>query len=106
MVKKCKDCDCKERLEFYKSFEEGTPYIEEIVNGRLQRTFSKDVPDHYLKWHQDEEDRVVIPVNENDWSFQFDHDLPIPLNERIYIAQGVYHRIIKGTTDLIVEILK
>jgi hypothetical protein len=68
------------------------------------RTFSNNIPDIELKWHWDEEDRQVTPLNKNNWYFQFDNQLPILINQTIIIPKGMYHRIIKGTTDLIVEI--
>lgn len=70
------------------------------------RTFSKDVDSHELKWHRDEEDRTVIPLNQNDWMFQRDDSLPEPINKEIKISRGEWHRVIKGTTDLKVRILK
>jgi hypothetical protein len=106
MVKRCKNCDCEKRDEFYKSFEDGKPYIDQEVNGRLIRRFSKEIEPHLLKWHMDEEDRMVYSLNENDWKFQFDNELPIPMDGAIKIRKGIFHRIIKGTTDLIIQIDK
>lgn len=68
------------------------------------RTFSNNISESELKWHWDDEDRSVKPINTNDWYFQFDNQLPIPFEKTIFIPKGEYHRIIKGTTDLIVEI--
>lgn len=70
------------------------------------RTFSRGVDSHELKWHRDEEDRVVTPLNENDWMFQRDNQLPEPIRGEIRIARGEWHRVIKGTTDLVVKIQK
>ena len=106
MVKRCKNCDCEEREAFYKTFEDGKPYIDQIVNDRLIRRFSKDTEPHLLKWHMDEEDRIVYSLNENDWKFQFDNEIPIPFDGVIKIKKGIFHRIIKGTTDLILQIDK
>ena len=108
MVKdcKCKNCECKERESFFRTFEEGLPFIDKVKEGYVIRTFSKDTEPHLLKWHTDEEDRVVYPLNENDWQFQFDNDLPFNIVDKIEIPKGVFHRIIKGTTDLILKIEK
>lgn len=106
MVKHCKDCDCEEREAFYRTFEDGKPFIDQIVNDRLIRRFSKDTAPHLLKWHMDEEDRIVYSLNDNDWKFQFDNELPIPMIGMIRIKKGIFHRIIKGTTDLILQIDK
>lgn len=70
------------------------------------RTFSKDVDSDELKWHRDREDRVVTPVGDNDWMFQRDNQLPRPIDGEIRIPAGEWHRVIKGTTDLVVRVQK
>lgn len=70
------------------------------------RTFRPDVDPEELKWHRDEEDRVVVPLEDNDWMFQRDNSLPEPIDKEIRIARGEWHRVIKGTTDLKVRIEK
>ena len=81
--------------------------FKEHKNGKFYvRTFSKDLPENTLKWHFDDEDRLVKPLNENDWKIQFDNQLPTSFNKEIFIPKGVYHRIIKGDTDLKIKILK
>lgn len=70
------------------------------------RKFSSDADPHELKWHRDEEDRVVTPLNDNDWMFQRDNSLPEPIDKEITIARGEWHRVIKGTTDLILKVRK
>ncbi len=84
------------------------PY-QEIQQGEFTiRTFKKDVQDNELIWHRDKEDRVVRVVKGNGWQFQRADCLPILLNEGdiIQIKKEEWHRIIKGRTDLIVEIRK
>lgn len=83
------------------------PYQETQVESNIfVRTFSKDSQEEELKWHWDEEDRIVEPVEPTDWLFQFDNDLPQPLVGQIYIPKGVMHRIIKGSKDLKVKVTK
>lgn len=83
------------------------PYIEEVINESVViRTFSVSIDESELEWHWDEETRTVIALNENDWFFQFDNQLPIPFNEEINISAGIIHRIIKGTGDLKLKIIK
>jgi hypothetical protein len=83
------------------------PYTEEhFSESVVVRTFSVNIEESQLQWHWDEEDRLVEPLNENDWKFQFDNELPIEINRQIYIPRGVMHRVIKGTTDLVVKITK
>ena len=83
------------------------PFIETRLDERtVTRKFVANTPSHELKWHWDEENRTVEPMNENDWLFQFDNCLPIPIREKINIPKGVIHRVIGGTTDLIVKITR
>jgi hypothetical protein len=83
------------------------PYTEEkLEESVVIRTFLADIDEMELKWHWDEEDRIVEPLNENDWQFQFDNQLPTRINKPIHIPAGVIHRVIRGTTDLIVKITK
>lgn len=71
-----------------------------ISNNQSIRIFSPDLEDEELKWHFDEEDRIVISSNETDWKFQFDNELPISIKEEIKIPKGVWHRLIKGSGNL------
>lgn len=68
------------------------------------RIFSKEVQQDQLVWHRDREDRTIEVVGDTDWQFQFDNKLPQPLKSGIFIPKGVYHRIIKGSTDLKIKI--
>ena len=81
------------------------PYEQIDQNdGTFVRKFNPNVHTEELQWHFDEKDRLVTPLNENDWLIQFDNQLPTPFNKEILIPKNVYHRIIKGTTDLNVHI--
>jgi hypothetical protein len=84
------------------------PFKEELINGFHVRVFSSIVEEGELKWHFDDEDRIVISEYETDWMFQMDNQIPfrIPQNEPIYIPEGEYHRIIKGSGDLTVKVKK
>lgn len=70
------------------------------------RTFSKDVLTEELVWHRDKEDRTVTILEGVGWKFQKDNELPIHLNvgDEVAIKAFEYHRIIKGKTDLKIEI--
>ena len=82
------------------------PAQQEFLNDKVIRTFSHDVKSTELKWHWDEKDRIVKVLEENDWLLQFDDQFPIKLekNKQIHIKSGVWHRVIKGSTDLKIEI--
>jgi hypothetical protein len=85
------------------------PYKEKIISeNRVVRTFKNDVEEGELTWHRDREDRIVFPINENDWFFQEDDSLPVKMQagEPIIIESGVFHRILKGSSDLELEIFK
>ena len=83
------------------------PYTEHKVSKSVViRTFSVNADWSELRWHWDEEDRLVEPLNENDWQFQFDNELPQRIYKEIFIPAGMIHRVIKGTTDLVVKITK
>ena len=83
------------------------PYIEEKHNESVYtRTFFADTDEMELKWHWDEEDRLIEPLEDNDWQFQFDNELPIKIYKQIFIPAGVIHRVIRGTTDLKIKIIK
>jgi hypothetical protein len=83
-----------------------TPYTQKIENGKIYRTFSPDVESDELKWHQDLKDRKVTIIEDGGWQFQLEDELPNKLSdaEQIFIPKFVWHRVIKGKENLIVEI--
>jgi hypothetical protein len=84
------------------------PYKETENGNIVRRTFSDNIPESELVWHRDHEDRVVLPLNENDWMVQFDNKLPTKLTvgEEYFIPKDTFHRVIKGSGELQVEIIK
>jgi hypothetical protein len=83
------------------------PFVERSVgNNQYLREFSDDVDTHELEWHIDREDRTVEVIENIDWQFQLENNLPQLLNETIFIPKETYHRIIKGTGNLKVKITK
>jgi hypothetical protein len=84
------------------------PYKETINNNIIRRSFSKDVNENELSWHRDKKDRVVIVLENNDWMIQFDNELPkkLNVNEEIFIPKNTFHRVIKGSGDLMVEVIE
>jgi hypothetical protein len=83
-----------------------TPYTQKIEKGKIYRTFSPDVESEELKWHQDLKDRKVTIIEDGGWKFQIENGLPNKLKvaEQIFIPKLVWHRVIKGTEKLVVEI--
>jgi hypothetical protein len=83
--------------------------FEEIVESNSKksiRIFSSHLDDEELKWHWDEEDRIITPLSETDWKFQFDNCLPINIDRSIKVPKGEWHRLIKGTEDLKIQVEK
>jgi len=84
------------------------PYVEERNLNIIKRTFNEDINENELVWHRDREDRIVIPLYENNWMLQLDNELPIRLNvnEEYFITKNTFHRVIKGSGELTVEIIE
>lgn len=83
------------------------PFVEfEISDTIVERVFSQNIPDDDLKWHIDSESRIIKPYETSDWMLQLDNDLPQYITKSIFIPKGMYHRLIKGTSDLRLRILK
>lgn len=84
------------------------PYKEKIKSNVSLRKFYKDTDPGNLVWHRDREDRTILVLNKSDWLIQVDNQLPLPLRKGagIFIPKGMYHRVIKGTTDLEIKITK
>mgnify|MGYP003344262873 FL=1 len=83
------------------------PYIEhKLNNGKILRTFSKDVLTEELVWHRDKNNRIVEVIEGEGWEIQFDDRLPEPLEKgkEYVIPAYTFHRIKRGTTDLVLRI--
>lgn len=84
--------------------EQTNPYSERRKDNLIVRTFSQDIDEKELVWHRDRQDREVTVLEETDWQFQFDNELPQVLKNTIFIPKNTYHRLIKGTGELNVHI--
>lgn len=83
------------------------PYLENMVSEGVKfRTFDVDVDTDELKWHRDRQDRLVEVIEGENWGLQFDNELPINLvsGQSYIIPEGMYHRVIKGDSELKVKI--
>ena len=106
---KCKSCGCgKMTMEEMVTMIDDTslPFIQTNHEGYITREFDASAPEHLFKWHFDGTDREITALNENDWRFQFDNQLPIPMSGTIFVKEGEYHRLIKGTTQLTLKIIE
>jgi hypothetical protein len=83
------------------------PYKDlEVTYLYIIREFSENIDPIELLWHRDNEDRIVEIQGKTDWKFQLEDKLPTSINKPIFIPRGMYHRLIKGTGNLILKIHK
>ena len=85
------------------------PFEEEQIDNHIFiRTFSADVDEMELIWHEDRENRVIKVLEGNGWKFQFDEELPIEMTKGLSISifKGRIHRVIKGHGLLKIELHK
>jgi quercetin dioxygenase-like cupin family protein len=83
------------------------PYEQKNLNNDMfLRTFSKDVLSEELVWHRDHNDRIVEVLEGENWEIQFENQLPqtLKVGEEYVIPAYTYHRIKRGTTDLVIKI--
>jgi hypothetical protein len=82
------------------------PFEQVELGNKKIRTFSPDVDDDELKWHQDLNDRKVTILEGGGWQFQMENELPVNLydTKQIFIPKLDWHRVIKGNGNLVVEI--
>ena len=82
------------------------PFKQKLKNGSLIREFSQHTSASELVWHRDHNDRTVVVVEGTGWSLQMDNQLPVLLEvgKQYYIPKNTYHRVVKGTTKLVLEI--
>jgi len=79
-----------------------------ITKTSVIREFSSEVDPMDLVWHQDEEDRTIEILEGEGWQLQRDNELPLALQEGdiIFIPEYQIHRVIKGNTNLKIQITK
>jgi len=82
------------------------PYKDILEDEVLIREFDKNVDPIELKWHRDQEDRLIEAVGDTDWKFQMDNQIPVEMKGEIFIPRGVWHRAIKGTGPVKIKIKK
>jgi len=85
------------------------PYKESVLSeNTLIRGFSIRTPVDQLTWHRDRDDRTIVVIEGIGWKFQRDNKLPVILEsgDKLSISAGAYHRLIKGSSNLIIAIVK
>jgi hypothetical protein len=84
-----------------------SPFNEiKISDNIFIREFKRDTNSEELKWHRDHEDRIIESLEETDWLIQLDNELPKSIKGKVFIPVGVYHRLIKGNSDLKIKLTK
>lgn len=78
----------------------------ELEPDTVLRTFGEAIDPIELKWHRDDEDRTVVAVDNSDWQIQLENKLPVSLEVPVFIERGEWHRLIKGSGELKVKIIK
>ena len=82
------------------------PFQEtKLSDNEFIRVFNQDTDSGEYMWHRDREDRIVESIGETDWMIQIDDELPKVI-DKVFIPMGVYHRVIKGTGDLKIKLIK
>lgn len=83
------------------------PFQETKIDDNIFiREFSQNTDSVEFVWHRDREDRVIESIGDTDWGIQLDDQLPMKIEGKISIPMGVYHRLIKGTGDLKIKLIK
>lgn len=82
------------------------PFEESREGNRIMRRFDESVESDELVWHRDHEDRTVFVKEGSGWMLQMENELPVELTvgSSYEIPRNTYHRIMKGTGGLVVEI--
>jgi hypothetical protein len=83
------------------------PFVEEKINDNtFIRVFDQNTDVGEFHWHRDREDRIIEPLVITDWKIQLENQLPCKIEGKITIPYGVWHRLIKGTGDLKIKLIK
>jgi hypothetical protein len=83
------------------------PFVETKISENIYiREFKQETDSVEFVWHRDREDRIVESLCQNNWFIQIDNELPKPIEGKIYIPKGIYHRLIKGTGDIKLKVEK
>lgn len=83
------------------------PFKEtKLSDNKFIREFKQDTDSGEFMWHRDREDRIIESIESTDWLIQLDDELPKKIEGKVFIPMGAYHRLIKGTGDLKINLTK
>lgn len=82
------------------------PFVDVHVWKNLRIRMFNSVQEDELIWHTDKKDRLCVVLYGDGWKFQLDNELPISIStgDHFTIEKGVYHRLLRGSTNLILVI--
>lgn len=81
----------------------------DLSDNKVIRTFSSKTNQEDFSWHKDHQDREIKILDCGDnWKIQFENSLPqnIKKDDVIHIKAKEWHRVIKGTGNLVIKIIK
>jgi hypothetical protein len=82
------------------------PFIETKLGDIFIREFNQNTDSGEFMWHRDYEDRIIESIEITDWKIQLDNELPKAIEGKVFIPKGIYHRLIKGSDDLKIKLIK
>ena len=82
---------------------ETKPYTDTLSEDFVMRSFSQDIDPIELMWHRDLKNRNVKVLEGNDWKIQMENELPKSF-DTITIPRLTWHRVIKGSGNLVIQI--
>jgi len=83
------------------------PFKEtKISDNVFIREFNQNTDSDDFVWHLDREDRIIESIGDTDWLMQLDNELPKKIEGEVFIQMGIYHRLIKGSKNLKVKVIK
>ena len=83
------------------------PFQEtKLSDNEFIRVFNQNTDSGEFTWHRDRENRIIESIETTDWKIQIDNELPKVIEGEVFIPMGVYHRLIKGTGDLKINLTK
>jgi hypothetical protein len=83
------------------------PFKEtKLSDNEFIREFNQMTDSGEMTWHRDLESRIIESIETTDWKIQLDNELPKEIKGEIFIPMGVYHRLIKGSSDLKIKLKK
>lgn len=83
------------------------PFTQTTINDTMFiREFKQNTSDEELVWHRDRENRTIKVLEGKNWKLQLDNELPVvlELEKTYFIPAFLYHRVIKGSDKLVIEI--